>query len=674
MHVSHPRIHVSAVAVPGLLSVSELQRQVQAPGVRRERWQSLLEDVVGRATQPPYTPATALPGRSAATIARRENDYVLAESSLERVMSAALAHVVDGELAHRDDALRQLTSMLDPAEWPEWRHPVNVERGYVADHRIGMHLRYLSLAYDWLHPALTPDQRGWLSAAIQERALGVVLRSREVDPFWSKYNNWTGIISAAMGTAGMAFAGEIEGAAALVDDATAYMRTYVEELGPDGEFNESPFYAASMLTPIRYFEALRYHQAGDGTGATGDPGDAVHAKLGRFGRWYANHVLLPDAVVPFGDWAPTARPNALLLGMAAELVGDPVLRWFYQRLRPVTGYANPSLELLTAADAAVAAAPGENWPLAIAYGGYGQHVISRSDWSPAGAACVVSSKAAHGWEPMRRRGDDASYHLDFDAGQVCIAAGNEQLIVDLGNSGGYSKGERGAYYGKGTVGHNVPMIDGANTLELGDPVPTIERAELAEHGGSWWRFDLTGAYAGARSVSRTVVHLLPGTVAILDELTLEQTSTVSLRWHTAEPCTPAPDGTFLVRGTHAAASCAVMATPGAARVSLQRHRYHPPFDTDYYGTPFADGHPYVEALVDDDRVTFLTLVAVFADPGPELEPVPLPLWRADAGGWRCGDPDAGGRSPSALARLDEEALSVGDGRPGGRELRVARLL
>ena len=103
-----------------------------------------------RATAGDAHPALDISSGSAATIARRENDYVLAESSLERVMSAALAHVVDGELAHRDDALRQLTSMLDPAEWPEWRHPVNAERGYVADHRIGMHLRYLSLAYDWL--------------------------------------------------------------------------------------------------------------------------------------------------------------------------------------------------------------------------------------------------------------------------------------------------------------------------------------------------------------------------------------------------------------------------------------------------------------------------------------------------------------------------------------------
>ena len=157
----------------------------------------------------------------------------------------------------------------------------------------------------------------------------------------------------------------------------------------------------------------------------------------------------------------------------------------------------------------------------MAWDAYGKSVISRSDWDPAGSACLVSAKAAHGWEAMRARGDTSSYHMDYDAGQVCIASGSEHLIVDLGSSGGYASwGERGLYYGKGTAGHNVLMLDGATTRELGVPVPAMTAADCDPAHGAWCRFDLTGIYEGALSVARTLVHLLPGTVVVLDEAVL----------------------------------------------------------------------------------------------------------------------------------------------------------
>ena len=163
-------------------------------------------------------------------------------------------------------------------------------------------------------------------------------------------------------------------------------------------------------------------------------------RVGRFGRWYAYHVMLPRGIVPFGDCSPDARPNAVQIGVIAELCDDPVLRWFYHRLQRVNGYPNVALELLTLAGSGEVQEPAGRWPLARAWDAYGKSVISRSDWDPAGSACLVSAKAAHGWEPMRARGDTSSYHMDYDAGQVCIASGSEHLIVDLGSSGGYSLG------------------------------------------------------------------------------------------------------------------------------------------------------------------------------------------------------------------------------------------
>ena len=383
MSPEHPRLHVTAGTYPGLLSLDELRRGVtEGPG--RELWRALQDEVERRAALPPYDPSTPLPGRPAGVIERHENDYVLSEAALQRVTDAALAWLIAERPAYRDDALRQLEWMFDPEPWPEWRHPVNAERGVVADHRIGSHLGHLSIAYDWLYPALQPDQRAWLLAGIRERALQRVLDSRTRDSHWGNYNNWTGDIVAGMGAAGMALAGEIDGAEELVAAAIAYQRTYLQKLGPNGEFNESPFYASSVLNAIRFFEALRYHR---GRGTAG--GEAVlepelRERVGRFGRWYAYHVVLPRDIVPFGDCGLQARPNAVQIGMIAELCDDPVLRWFYRRLQPVNGYPNLALELLTLAGSGEVREPAGRWPLAMAYDAYGKSVISRSDWDPAG--------------------------------------------------------------------------------------------------------------------------------------------------------------------------------------------------------------------------------------------------------------------------------------------------
>ena len=272
----------------------------------------------------------------------------------------------------------------------------------------------------------------------------------------------------------------------------------------------------------------------------------------------------------------------------------------------------------------------------------------------------MSAKAAHGWEAMRARGDTSSYHMDYDAGQVCISSGSEHLIVDLGSSGGYSWGERGLYYGKGTAGHNVLMLDGATTRELGDPVPGMTAADRDDERGAWCRFDLTGIYEGAVSVVRTLVHLLPGTVVVLDEAVLHEERDVSLRWHTAHPCVLESDGSFVVNGREATAVCRAVSLAGEAVVAAERHRYHPPYDRDYYGTKFEDGHPYVEASLHADRVVLLTLFSVVAGrPGDTLR------WRQEDAGWSIG---AGPDRVSVV--IGRETLDVTGG--AGARWRVPR--
>ena len=629
MSPEHPRLHVTARSYPGLLSLEELRRGV-TDGPGRELWRALRGEVERRAAEPPYDPSTPMPGRSAGVIERHENDYVLSEAALQRVTDAALAWLITESPAYRDDALRQLEWMFDPEPWPEWRHPVNAERGVVADHRIGSHLGHLSIAYDWLYPALRPDQREWLLAGIGERALQRVRDSRTRDAHWGNYNNWTGDIVAGMGAAGMALAEEIHDADELVEAATSYQRTYLRTLGPAREFNESPFYASSVLNAIRFFEALRYHR-GRG-GAAG--GDAVlepelRERVGRFGRWYAYHVVLPRDIVPFGDCGREARPNAVQIGMIAELCDDPVLRWFYRRLQPVNGYPNLALELLTLAVSGEVREPAGRWPLAMTWDAYGKNVISRSDWNPAGSACLVSAKAAHGWEAMRARGETSSYHMDYDAGQVCIASGSEHLIVDLGSSGGYASwGERGRLLRQGD--RRPQRADGRRRHDAGAGRPGAgnDRRRLRSGTRRLEPVRPDRRLRGSRPRRAHARAPVARTVAVLDEAVLREPRDVSLRWHTAHACAPEADGSFTVAGRKATAVCRVVSLAGEAAVAAARHRYHPPYDRDCYGAKFEDGHPYVEASLHADRVVLLTLFSVVA--GRPAAPV---RWKDGDGGW-----------------------------------------
>ena len=99
---------------------------------------------------------------------------------------------------------------------------------------------------------------------------------------------------------------------------------------------------------------------------------------------------------------------------------------------------------------------------------------------------------------------------------------------------------------------------------------------------------------------------------------------------------------------------------GEAAFAAARHRYRAPYDRDYYGTKFQDGHPYVEASLHADRVVLLTLFSVVAGrPGDALR------WRQEAEGWAIG---AGPDRVSVV--IGQETLDVTGG--AGARWRVPR--
>ena len=642
----HPSIHVTAEQVPGLRSVEDLCEHVRS-GFGRPIWERMVAWLEWASGCPPFHLKSTLPGRPAKMVELGSFDYQLLTHVVQRILCGALAHLITGTTSHRDDALKQIEVLLDDTQWPDWRSEINAQLGKTADLRLGDLTYHLALAYDWLWPSLREDQRRWMREGIERRGIRQILASRKRDPFWSSYNNWTAEVVSAMGLAGMVFGDEHPRSAEMVADALAWMREWVDALGPDGDSTESVAYSGAIVRALEFFRAYRY--------ATGGRVQVLEGtRLDRYGRWYTSQMLPPGRAVAFGDTGGgECTPHAVLLGMLADLTRDRVLQWFYLRYREASMYQDYPMELLGVDPSIEPEDPEGRWPRGTAFRGHGQHVVSRTDWNPRTTACIVCGKGAHGWEEMRVRGDTGSYHLDYDAGQVTIDGHGRHLIVDLGSSGGYTVSglPRGGYYGKGTTGHNVPMVDGKTTRDLGIPRPGITDSAFDDEKGGWWRVDLTGLYEGARRVLRTVVHLHPGIVAVLDEIDLEGRHEISLRWHTVDACTPDPDGSFTVTSADVRCACRVARIGGEAP-SFRRgeHRYEAPYDVGYHGLKLVDGESYVEACLEDSSATLLSLFCV-GEPG------------GDARRWVCGDGTWSIALPSGTAevRVGEDALGVGVG-------------
>ena len=219
----------------------------------------------------------------------------------------------------------------------------------------------------------------------------------------------------------------------------------------------------------------------------------------------------------------------------------------------------------------------------------GAQLVSRSDWDPASPAVVVYGKAKRDHN-----------HAHNDVGQLCIDARGERLIVDPGSPSGYPsdffEAARWQYYNASVRGHNVLMFGGREqrspahdrgvkeVIDWSSLNGEVVRSEFDEERGGFWQLDLTRAYDGAATVRRTVIHLFPGYVAVLDEAELEAAEPVSLRWHTIDVPTWSETGTFQVNGEAVGLSARILDLMNhPLAIKLRRHRYTPPYDRERTG-------------------------------------------------------------------------------------------
>lgn len=606
-----PHLFVTAERLGDLRTVDDLRGAIEH-GHARELWRHIRERAEADLDAEPVAAHDAV------------RSYKLVDAAASRIKRAALVGLVTGDVRFRDSALAQIECVYDEQRWPDWRDQAHLR--YPCDLRTGQLALAISLAYDWLYPVLTAGQRRMIVESLDRRAIEPFWQAVEEGVWWTHgTNNWTTVIVGGLGVTGMALTGDHPDAHRLVEYSLAEMRRYLSVLGPEGEFNESVGYVGSMMHPVQYFTAHRYHTGGAENLVGSSPFPEAC-------RWIMHETVAPGYVVAFGDSHRGAPPRVSVFSAVAAAADDAALQWFYLQNAEPTRALSPVLALLTFDDRVVARSPEGIIPHGRAYGAFGALISSRTGWEPwseRGVRCTVHSKA--GIEQN---------HEHHDAGQVVISGFGRRLIVDLGSPAGgypadYGRPTRWEYYNASSWGHNVLNLVGKEMLGDRDQQSPDVLSAFDDALGGCWRIDLTPFYEGARNVHRTVVHLRPGIVAVLDDVELAEAEEIRLRWHTADRCEPDEAGRFTVEQDRVRlASRVVRLDADDLAVIRDEHAYEPPHHLNRYDQPLTQrNESFVEARCEDRRCRLLSAFAVF---GPGEEPA---TWERTAEGLRLDAPD-----------------------------------
>jgi len=276
--------------------------------------------------------------------------------------------------------------------------------------------------------------------------------------------------------------------------------------------------------------------------------------------------------------------------------------------------------------------PEGRLPLGRAYRGHGALISSRSSWDPDRTASIVGSKA--------RREDN---HEHNDSGQVVMDGEGLPLIVDWGTPpttypAGFFTKDRFRYFEAQAYGHNIPIFGGREmrSCYVLDPNYTdgplhgkralraqghIVESTFDESWGGLWKLDTTEAWEGVNRNLRSVLHVFPGFVVVLDEVQLDKPESISLRWNTAATPTLHGDDGFTLQFEPVGLSARVLSLDGTAATGrIGRQRYRAPWDQDQFGGTLPDRDcPYFETIIEgNDHCRLLSLFAV--QPGSTTAP------------------------------------------------------
>ena len=610
----HPRIFVTAQETEGLRSVEQLRQGVRS-GHLKTLWEKLQALADADTAKDPFLPTTALPGRPQLDVDHENRDWTLINAVAQRIQRAALAYLISEKAAYRDDVLRQMEAIFDPDRYPDWRDKAHPRTR--VDLRGGQLSQAVGLAYDWMYPLLDKADSDAIVEGLDRCDLQLYLADVAENAYWLDVRtNWLTVVVGGHGIAGMALGDDHPRSREMVDVAVPRMAEYLDQFGPEGEFSESVGYASSTVQPVAFYTAQRYATGGGVNRLAEHP-------FPQTCRWILYFTLPPGRYAAFGDGDVDAPPALSYLPAVADATRDGHLQQFYLDYAELDEARRSLVWELLWYDPSLEPIPLDGHiPTGRAFQKHDAGFSSRTNWDPVAPPSIVYGKGGSG----------VIVHGNHDVGQVCIDGYGERLIVDLGSPPGYP-GDYGShkyeYYNAAAFGHNVLVLGGREMKHESDVEAKTLQAEFDDDAGGLWQIDLTSKYEGVEAVRRTVAHLKPDTIAVLDEAVLDTEETLSLRWHSASHSVPDADGSFVVEGEGASLSARVVTLDESEwTFCARRHEYRAPYNRHRLGDVFKQRHePFIEATTRASNGCILSLFTI------SPTGYPIPSWTDSNSGW-----------------------------------------
>ena len=452
-------------------------------------------------------------------------------------LPAALMYQLTGDTQYADKVYAHLSGICDFADW----HP-----GHFLD-AAGI-MQNVSIAYDWIYDALTPEQRNKIADAIYNKGVLAGLGSYHgtsegiQSPQFSIWhrsgwidsdNNWNAVCNAGITIASIAVA-DNPAYQASVEEVLGYIIRGIEKgvrcYAPDGGYAESTSYWSYGTTNLSLMIAALDSAMGTDYGLFQSPGldvtgyfpNYMEGAKGSFNYHDAGEGFTgTDTLMWFGkklqdpDLAGI-RYNDIINGRKALSIYDIL---FYDPENLSTDVALPPDKLFSAIDT----------------------LSMRSSWTDDNAIFA----ALHG-------GSNTVNHCNLDSGTFVMDAGGVRWFCDLGsdyyNLPGYFEtgvgGRRWNYYRQRAEGHNAVLINpGYSEDQIINSTSKIT-AFVSKPRGSYAVVDLTDAYRNDVTSAQRGMWLTNNRKALIvqDEIQMPQTSDFWWFAHTTAAITVSDDG------------------------------------------------------------------------------------------------------------------------------------
>ena len=475
------------------------------------------------------------------------------------LMDLSLAFLMTEEAKYAEAAKRIL---MEVTGWPTDDDDVTSVSAKWGDEPGLSFSRCAHRAYDWLHGALTEDERGRVLKMCEERAWQTYRALERRNYLTSPGGSHSGRLIAYLSEMAIVMAGESDGAKTWLDYSLKGLTTFYPHWGGhEGGWSEGVGYGlAYNQIYLPAFEALRI-------ACDYDMWKRPYFRKVRYFFFYctAQH----GEIKPFGDGAERGGGSgfASLLAYHARLFNDPYVGWWATQAE---GWSGGGGEASLVFEDELPKQPPADLPGSRAFTGVGWAALHGDLTRPDEDTFLLFKSSPYG----------SVSHSHADQNAFAIMKGGKALAIPSGYYGPAYGQPHHAEWTRTTKANNCVLVNGEGQV-IREGKASGRIVEFEEHTRiTYVMGDAAAAYMGRLSrFDRHILFLRPGLFLVLDDLEAPEPSRFQWMLHAFEEMEI--DGDRLVSKRGGAALDVRLRSPAALALS----------QTDRFDTPFNHGVP-----------------------------------------------------------------------------------